>query len=332
MTFKKKITFILFAISIVIANLVFGSIDLSLFSWSSMSSAEQKVIQSIVLENRLPRTMLAFFSGAASAIVGLALQTVFKNPLAGPTTLGINSGASLGIVLYFFCISSAGFIPWSMGTSFFAILGALLFLTLTVVIAIRFKSAVTVLIVGLLLGYVSYSFIEILVQSSSSRAISNYVFWGMGSFNAASWWNVSSIALLTVTTLVFFVKIASPLNLYLLGDDELLMENITPKKIRIKVIVVGGLLVGVLTSVVGPLAFLGVAVPNFLKLQLRTLDHKLLMPYCMLGGGTFAVMGDFLSRGILFDSVFPLNAVLSLLAIPIIFVLLLKNRNGSNFK
>ena len=312
-----------------VANLLFGSVDLSFFSWSSLSLKEQSLLKELTLEMRLPRTLLAFFAGGASAIAGLILQTVFKNPLAGPTTLGINSVASLGIALFYFVLSSLGYVATGGGEMLLAIVGALTFLFLIVLVALRFKSVSTVLIVGVLLGYVAFSIIEILVQGGSEMEISQYVFWGMGSFNNASWINVGLISMLSCVLFFYFLKQANTLNLYLLGDDELIMNGKVPKKIRLQLITATGVLIGLLTSIVGPLAFLGIAVPNFLKLQLRTLNHVVLLPYVALLGGGFAVFADLLSRGVVFAGVYPLNAVLSILAIPVVVFILLKKKNGT---
>jgi iron complex transport system permease protein len=323
----KKISLISVSLLLVLINIIFGSVELSVFSWFSLTPQQQDILTTIIVENRTPRTILAFFSGASSALAGLSLQTIFKNPLAGPTTLGVNSGASLGIVLYFFCVSALGFVPLGMGNSVFATTGALVFLAFIIALSVRFKSVTTVLVVGMLIGYVAYSLIEIIIQSSSSTAISNYVFWGMGSFNGASLYNVSVVVSLTFLAYLYFKAKANQLNLYLLGDTEMIMSGLNVKRVRVEVMIVAGLLVGVLTSVVGPLAFIGIAVPNLLKLQLRTLDHKVLIPFCVLIGGAFTVLADLLSRGVIFETVFPVNAVLSMLAIPVILILFFRKKN-----
>ena len=323
-----KVYLVIILCLLIACNLLFGSVDASFFSWNELQLFEKENLKLILFESRIPRTVLALFSGVLCAVSGLVLQTVFRNPLAGPTTLGINSGASLGIALFYFVLSSFGFLPVEGSQALFAVVGALLFLGLIVAVAVRFKSVNTILIVGILLGYVAYSFIEILIQASSNNAISNYVFWGMGSFNLSSWINTVVIGALAMSALFYFAKKSNALNVYLLGEDELKMNGLSASKLRLELIVVTGVLIGVLTSIVGPLAFLGIAVPNFLKLQLKTLNHKVLLPYCALGGGAFAVLGDILSRGLVFSTVFPLNAVLSILAIPIIVVLLLRKKDG----
>lgn len=323
---KKKGVLVVVSLLLLFLNVFFGSVEIGMLSWFELSDEQQSLLKIIILENRIPRTLLAFCAGASSAMAGLALQTVFKNPLAGPTTLGVNSGASLGIVLYFFCVSSLGFSTMGVGNGLFAVVGSLFFLSLIIGLSLRFKSVSTVLIVGMLMGYVAYSFIEVLVQSSSDLAISNYVFWGMGSFNASSWNNVLTIGCLAFIAAVYFFKNAKKLNLYLLGDNEMLMNELNVKRLRVEIMLVSGLLIGVLTSIVGPLAFLGIAVPNLLKLQLRTLNHNVLLGFCIVLGGAFAVLADFLSRGVIFEHVFPLNAVLSLLAVPVILMLFFRKR------
>ncbi len=326
----KKIVILSLVVILVLCNLLFGSVSVSFLDWNILTSNERDVLLSLLYESRLPRTVLALSAGVLCSLVGLVLQTTFRNFLAGPTTLGINSGASLGVALYFYLLSVAGYVPVFVGSYLFSALGAVLFLTLIVWTAKRFKTVSTILIVGILLGYVAFAIIEILIQSSSENAISNYVFWGMGSFNGASTVNVVVITLLGVFCYVYFYMRSNVLNLYLLGDDELKMNKYSPSKIRVSVIVIAGVVIGVLTSIVGPLAFLGIAIPNFLKLILKTLDHRLLIPFCAILGGGFTVLADLLSRGAVFTSIFPLNAVLSIMAIPIIVVLLLNRNNGSS--
>jgi iron complex transport system permease protein len=323
----SKLILIAVSLCLVAANLLFGSIESSVFLWLEMSYEQKELLKMVLFENRIPRTMLAFLSGSSCALAGLVLQTIFKNPLAGPTTLGVNSGASLGIVWYYFCVSSLGFIPMIVGNHFFAVTGSLLFLFFIIALSLRFKSVTTVLIVGMLMGYVAYSMIEVVIQSSSDVAISNYVFWGMGSFNSSSWSNVMAVGLSFVLASFFFLRNAKKLNLYLLGDLEMMMAGLDVKRMRIEMMLVSGVLIGVLTSIVGPLAFLGIAVPNLLKILLKTLNHEVLILFCILVGGAFAVLADLLSRGAVFEAVFPLNAVLSILAVPVIMTLFFRKRN-----
>ena len=310
------------------ANLLLGSSEFSFFEWFDLPLESQQILKNIVWENRLPRTFLAALAGVGCALVGLILQTIFNNPLAGPTTLGINSGASLGVAFYYFLISALDFVPEGFGSTLFSIFGALLFLILMLLISLKYRSTTIVLISGIMMGYLAYSLIEILVQSSSAQGIKNYVFWGMGSFNAPTWGNV--LILLTVNSLayLYYHKNSSLFNLYLLGEDELKMAGKNIKQIRWINIMLSGVVIGISTGLVGPLAFIGIAVPNFLKITLKTLNHKTLIPYCAILGAGFAIMADLLSRGAIFPFVFPVNALLSLMAFPILIILLLSKKHG----
>lgn len=324
----KKLVLLFLLLLVFTCNLLLGSAEYSFFSWTTLSQEARSVLQVIIFENRLPRTLLAGIAGMGCALVGLILQTVFNNPLAGPTTLGINSGASLGVALYYFLISSLGFIPTGVGSTLFSVVGALFFLLLMLFIALKYRSTTIVLISGIMMGYLAYALIEILVQSSNAQGIKNYVFWGMGSFNAALWQNVVLLLVINGAAMLYFYKKSALYNLYLLGEDELQLAGKNVKQIRWQTILISGIVVGISTGLVGPLAFIGIAVPNFLKIIFKTLNHKTLIPYCALLGAGFAVTADLLSRGAVFPFIFPVNAILSLLAFPIVIILLLSKKHG----
>ena len=274
--------------------------------------------------NRLPRTLLALFAGSGAAIAGLLLQTLFKNPLAGPTTLGINSGASLGVASYYYLISiGVPLLAWAT-PALFATFGSLGFLLLILLFSRRFESVYTLLIVGLLLGYLAYAIVELLIQYSSDGGIRSYVFWGMGSFNGGSYFQILIlVALVAVTTAYAWMR-RETLNLYLLGEEELRLRGKSQVAIQLQILLLSGLLVGVSTSIVGPIAFIGVIAPNLLKFLIHSLDHRKLIGKVVLLGGVMALLADILSRGIVFSQALPLNSILSLMSIPILLLLLKK--------
>jgi len=254
----------------------------------------------------------------------LGIQTIFKNPLAGPTTLGINSGASLGMALFFFIPNLSNEFT-VLGSGSFAIIGAIVFLFLLLFTAGKSFNLSLILIIGLLLSYASYAIIEVLIQTSGDEGIRNYVFWGMGSLNSGGWNEIIFLILYCVFGVVFMVKKSDWLNAYLLGEQELkLLRNGSIKKEKNIILIVLGVWVGIVTSIVGPIAFVGVIIPNILKLYLKNSAMKTLITSSSLLGASLLLLADLLSRGAFFNFVLPLNSVLSILGVPIIIYLLLK--------
>lgn len=307
----------------------FGSVHISLLeAFSNLKSSDH----TILFSSRIPRVFLSIIAGVGCAISGLAIQTIFKNPLAGPTTLGINSGASLGVSL-FFLIPGFASVFEGFGSGIFAVIGAVGFLIVLLFTTSKTVNLSLVLIVGLLLSYASYAVIEVLVQLSNDDGLRGYVFWGMGSLNRGGWEEIGILSFVSILVIFVLRKKANWLNSYLLGEKELfLLDGQNSKKTKRLIIVLIGLWVGVITAVVGPIAFVGVIVPNLLKIFLKTSDiKKLLIPTALLGA-ILVLLSDFLSRGVLFPFILPLNSVLSILGVPVIIYLLLKKLSFARSK
>ena len=304
-----------------ISELLFGSVDVSILEAIINPNS---IDFDIIVTSRLPRTILSILIGVSCALSGLGIQTIFKNPLAGPTTLGINSGASLGMALFFFIPNLSNEFT-VLGSGSFAIIGAIVFLFLLLFTAGKSFNLSLILIIGLLLSYASYAIIEVLIQTSGDEGIRNYVFWGMGSLNSGGWNEIIFLILYCVFGVVFMVKKSDWLNAYLLGEQELkLLRNGSIKKEKNIILIVLGVWVGIVTSIVGPIAFVGVIIPNILKLYLKNSAMKTLITSSSLLGASLLLLADLLSRGAFFNFVLPLNSVLSILGVPIIIYLLLK--------
>ena len=304
-----------------ISELLFGSVDVSILEAIINPNS---IDFDIIVTSRLPRTILSILIGVSCALSGLGIQTIFKNPLAGPTTLGINSGASLGMALFFFIPNLSNEFT-VLGSGSFAIIGAIVFLFLLLFTAGKSFNLSLILIIGLLLSYASYAIIEVLIQTSGDEGIRNYVFWGMGSLNSGGWNEIIVLILYCVFGVVFMVNKSDWLNAYLLGEQELkLLRNGSIKKEKNIILIVLGVWVGIVTSIVGPIAFVGVIIPNILKLYLKNSAMKTLITSSSLLGASLLLLADLLSRGAFFNFVLPLNSVLSILGVPIIIYLLLK--------
>lgn len=294
----------------------------------SEALGNSKSVDADIIESRFLRSLLGLVVGGSSAIIGLGIQTLFKNPLAGPTTLGVNSGASLGVGIFYLIPGIAVEFQW-IGLSLFAVAGALLLLFLLLSIAGKSFNLTFVLIVGLLFSYASYAVLEVLMQLSDDAGMKSYVFWGMGSFNRGTWLSLALLGLVEIIGVSIMVKLSNWLNIYSLGDKEL--KLLSKKSIRLNkrlLLIVFGIWIGSITSVVGPIAFVGIVVPNILKIILRTSNIKILLPLSLILGANLVLLADLISRGAIFGFMLPINAVLSVLGVPVIIYFLIKRVSG----
>ena len=278
----------------------------------------------IFFGSRLPRMLLGILVGSGIAVSGLLIQTVFRNPLAGPTTLGINSGAGLGVALFLLLPFSLGF--KTIGVYGAGMLGAVSFLLLILYIGRKQMNLNVVLIVGILLGYVAYAIIELLIFSTNDQGLRNFAFWGMGSLNVRSY--PVLIGLGAGTSFLLFVvwRLRQRLNAYLLGDIEAELSGVNTKRLKLRTIWISGAWVGLITAVCGPIAFVGIVVPNLIKMVLKKVDHSALIPLTALGGAIVVLLADLLSRGAFLPVQLPLNAALAILGGPVIIYYLVKKQ------
>ncbi|MDC1188690.1 iron ABC transporter permease [Flavobacteriales bacterium] len=311
---------ILLLIALVLIELMLGSVEISILDAIENSNS----IANDILVTRINRTVLGIIVGVASALSGLGIQTIFKNPLAGPTTLGVNSGASLGVGIYYLIPGFA--VQFStLGLGVFAILGAISFLLLLISIAGKSFNLTFVLIVGLLLSYGSYAVLEVLLQLSDSTGMKNYIFWGMGSLNKGHLESIIGLALISILGVIILKKQANWLNVYNLGEQELkLVSNKSIGFNKRLLLIVFGVWIGAITSVVGPIAFVGIVVPNVLKLILKTSDINRLLPLSLFLGAILVLLADLISRGAFGGMLLPINAVLSVLGVPVIIYFIFK--------
>ena len=314
---------LLFALFVL--ELILGTVTIDLIK----SFTEFNSVDGNILESRFIRASVSVLVGASCGLAGLGIQTLFKNPLAGPTTLGVNSGASLGVGIFYLIPGVSMHMEW-LGLSFFAVLGALAFLFLLIVVAGKSLNLTFVLIIGLLLSYASYAILEVLLQLSDSVGIKSYVFWGMGSFNRANVYSLIALLLVSAMGFVVMKKYATWLNIYSLGDTEL--KLLTRKSITFNkrlLLIVFGIWIGLITSIVGPIAFVGVVVPNVLKMVIKSSNLNALLPLTALLGAIMVLLADLIARGAIGGFVLPVNAVLSVLGVPIIIYFLVKRISGA---
>ena len=287
----------------------------------------------IILESRLPQAITAMFCGASLAVSGLMLQTVFRNPLAGPSVFGINSGAGLGVALVMLFLGGGLSVGSLQFSGFAAVLIAAFFGALAVMAVIFFfstlvRSHVMLLIIGIMIGYISDSAISLLNFFATDEGVKSYMVWGLGSFGGVSMANMPVFVGVSLFGLSGALLLIKPLNALLLGDRYAENLGVNIVAVRNWLLVVTGLLTAVTTAFCGPVAFIGLAVPHMARLLLTTDNHRQLLPATMLCGAVVALVCNLLCFLPGDGGVIPLNAVTPLIGAPVIIYVILINHES----
>lgn len=315
-----------------IFNLVMGSVSIPVEDTIRILMGEGSVKPSwqyIILESRMPQALTAILCGGALAASGLMLQTAFRNPLAGPSIFGINSGAGLGVALVMLFLGgsiSAGSVSLS---GFVAVLtaafaGAMAVMTLIFFFSTIVRNHVMLLIIGIMIGYISNSAISLLNFFATDEGVRSYMVWGMGSFGGVSMRMMPVFASITLLGLVGCLLLIKPLNALMLGDRY--AENLGVNIIRTRnwLLIVTGILTAVTTAFCGPIAFIGLAVPHITRLLLTTDNHRSLLPATILMGAVIALLCNLITVLPGETGVIPLNAVTPLIGAPVIIYVIIK--------
>ncbi|MBD5302269.1 MAG: iron ABC transporter permease [Bacteroides sp.] len=328
----KLIFLTLATIILAFVNIYIGAVNFSFQEITSVltGNSNDPSLRFIVLESRLPQAVTSLLAGAGLAACGLMLQTVFRNPLAGPSILGITSGSSLGVAIVLLLFSGSitfGFetIGGNLAVLSGALVGSFAIMTLLLILAERIKSNLTLLIVGMMTGYLSSSLVTLLSSISSARNIQSFVNWGMGTFSDVS---LSQLPLFTTVVLIglcLSLLMAKPLNLLLMGDFYAQSMGVKVKSVRRILLISTGLLSAIITSMCGPISFIGLAMPHVARLIMRTDDHFILMPATMLCGAVLALSVNVISvcHG---GMVIPVNALTPVAGVPVVLYILIKRK------
>ena len=315
-------------------NLVMGSVSIpaaDVFSILAGDKTLKPSWQFIVLESRLPQAITAMLCGGALAVSGLMLQTAFRNPLAGPSIFGINSGAGLGVALVMLLLGGGLSVGSLQIGGFAAILiaafiGAMAVMALIFFFSTLVRNNVMLLIVGIMIGYISNSAISLLNFFATDEGVKSYMVWGMGSFGGVSMANMPVFASVTLIGLFGALLLIKPLNALLLGDRY--AENLGVNILRVRnwLLIVTGLLPAVTTAFCGPVAFIGLAVPHIARLLLTTDNHRVLLPATILCGAVVALICNLICFLPGESGVIPLNAVTPLIGAPVIIYVIARKR------
>lgn len=326
-------------VALIIANLLFGSVDIAptkIFQILTGGTSGNDAWDIIITQSRLPMIATAILAGAALAISGLLLQTTFNNPLAGPSILGVSTGAGLGVAIVM--LAMGGTIGGVMGdtvgsyvaTLLAAMAGAAVVLAVLIAFSTIVKSSTMLLIIGILVSYLASSVISLLNSIATEEGIHSYVAWGFGSFSGVSVEQMPIFAVTIVLALIASVLMVKPLNALLLGTRYAQNLGIDTHRTRNILLLITGLLTAVVTAFCGPIAFLGLVVPHIARLSLGTSNHSRLIPTTMLAGACIALLCNLLSV-INSHGIIPLNAITPIIGVPIIIYLILNRRNIDYF-
>ena len=316
-------------------NLFVGSVTIPFADLFKVFFGEEtnSTVSTIVFEYRLPQAVTALFAGAALSVAGLLMQTLFRNPLADPSMLGISSGAGLGVAITILftgilggsALSSFGL--WSnIGVSIAAFAGATLVLMLILGFSSRVRNMTTLIIVGLMISYLAGSLTDIMKFFSMKEDIHAFVIWGMGSFSAVGKTKLAFFSISIILGLFASLFMSKNLNIMLLGD--LYAENLglNVKRNNLFVILVSGYLTAIVTAYCGPIAFLGLAIPHLTRFIFKTSDHRILVPAVMLIGMIVSLLCNLVARMPGFEGNLPINAVTAFIGAPIVIWVILRRR------
>lgn len=319
----------LFLIVCFIADLSFGSVSISLSEiYNSLVQGEKNnVFYEILFNFRLPKALTALLAGAALAVSGLLMQTLFQNPLAGPDVLGVSSGASLGVGLF---VLAGGVLPLSIESSGWglvisAIIGATAILLIMLGASFKVRNSVSLLLIGLMFGSMAGALVSILQNHSNPDSLKLFVVWTLGSLSAVSWTYMKVMSALVLIGLFISFFLQKQLNALLLGENYARGLGVSVFKSRLLIIIATGLLAGAITAFTGPIAFIGVAVPHIARGLLRSSDHRVVLPASILCGASLLLVCDLVSQLSIYT--IPINAISALFGAPLIIWIILKQKN-----
>ena len=325
-------------IMLIVANLLIGSVDIDpLAVWQIVTGRghENHVWEIIILNTRLPMIATAALSGAALSVSGLLLQTAFNNPLAGPSILGVSTGASFGVAVVMLASGSALWLTQSVGTYMTILIGALAGAALVLIVLLLFStmvhSSTMLLIIGILVSYITSSAVSLLNFFATEEGVHSYVIWGLGNFSGVTPSQLPFFAFFIIATLALSTTLVKPLNALLLGTRYAENLGVNTKRTRNSLLIITGILTAGVTAFCGPISFIGLVVPHIARLVLNTSNHNRLLPATMLAGATVALLCTLISVLPQQVGVIPINAITPIIGVPIIIYIIINRKNIQYF-
>ncbi len=312
-----------------VGDLAVGSVDIPLREvWAALTGGDcDPTNRTIILKIRLLKALTALLAGSALAASGLEMQTLFRNPLAGPYVLGISSGASLGVALFLLGapllgVAGHSFVQ-SLGIAGAAWVGSALVLAIVMAVSRRIKDIMVILILGMMFSSGVSSVVEILQYLSNEAALKSFVIWTMGSLGDVTGNRLALMLPAVAAGLVLSVAVIKPLNLLLLGENYARTMGLNVQRTRTLIFLSTVLLAGTVTAFCGPVGFIGLAVPHLARMIFASADHRILMPASMLAGAALLLICDLLAKTL----ALPINTITALMGIPVVIFVVIRNRN-----
>lgn len=336
---KRSKTIILFTLLVLlvvvlfVADLFIGSVALNSKAMflTILGEDTNPLISNLLYNFRLPKATMAILAGAALSAAGLQMQTLFRNPLAGPYVLGVSAGASLGVSMFLLGIPLLGSVAIAeplrnLGVVGAAWIGSSAILLIVMAAATRIKDIMAILILGMMIGSAATAIVEILQYLSPEYALKSFVVWSMGSLGSVAKDQLWFVALFTIIGLLISILLIKPLNLMLLGENyaRTMGQNIRMTHVLIFISTI--LLTGTITAFCGPIGFIGIAVPHISRMIFANADHKILMPASMLVGAVVMLFCDIVAQLPGYETVLPINTVTALVGIPIVVIVIIRNK------
>ncbi|MCF6295292.1 MAG: iron ABC transporter permease [Flavobacteriaceae bacterium] len=332
-----KFSFLILTVLLIViffANISLGSVAIpfkDVFNSLIGVTTSNESWQYIVIDYRLPKAFTAVLVGSGLGISGLLMQTLFRNPLAGPFVLGISSGASLGVALVIMGASIFGgffatllLTKWSLVIA--ASLGSFLVLLAVMMVSAKVRDTMAILIIGLMFGSITAAVVSVLSYFSSAEQLQQYIFWGFGSLGNLSWNELLIFVFIYCIGILFSVASIKALNTLLLGENYAKSLGVNIKKSRFVIIIATSLLAGTITAFAGPIAFIGLAIPHITRQVFNTSNHKILLPAVFIFGAIIMLICDSIAQIPTSDYTLPINAITSLIGAPIVIWLLVRKR------
>lgn len=338
--YKTRNTFLFSILSLtllltLLLNISFGQVGIPIkevFKSLLGSTASKDTWEYIIFNFRLPKAITAILVGIGLSISGLLMQTLFRNPLAGPYVLGLSSGSSLGVA---FVILGASLLPTflsdillsSYGIILASCLGSFLVMLMVLIVSQRLRDTATILIVGLMFSSFTSAIVSVLTYFSTAEQLQKFTFWSMGNLGNLSWQNIFILFISVLIGLLLSLLSIKSLDALLLGENYAKSLGLNIKKSRYVIIIATCILAGSITAFAGPIAFVGLAVPHLAKLLFQTSNHKILFWSTILIGGILMLFCDMISQLPGLDFTLPINAITSIIGAPIVIWLLVKKQN-----
>lgn len=335
MKLSKFIVLLACIVVLLVVNLLIGTVKIPVAEVCLILTVgtDNEIWTNIVLHSRLPQALTAIVAGAGLAVSGLQMQTVFRNPLAGPSVLGISNGSALGVAFVVLLSGRIGGVALSRlgylgdaAMSVAAVAGALAVLLLILWVSRKVRGNVTLLIIGVMTGYLANAIIGVLKFLAPEEDVKAFVVWGLGSFSRVSGDEMLLFVCLMCVLLPLAFLLVKPMNLLLLGDRYAQNLGVNIRRARMMVIVSSGVLVAIVTAYCGPIMFIGLAVPHLARALLRTSDHRILMPATALCGAALALACNLIARMPGFEGALPVNSVTALVGAPVIAMVIFRRR------